>query len=431
MPQITTTNRQAILELISQADETTEVAGLSASVTQLQIEVAGLSASISAGLNEFLLLDVPSGVATFSASASITSTVTDGTDTSTQTITPTDITSTVTDGTEVNYITIADTYIDLYNEDGAGANSELYLQNNGEAYLSVGNNNDIAKIELDPLGNNNGNLLFATDGSNESSVAFGGDGIINISSTDGTNISSVELDPLGNNNGNRLYATDGTNESSVAFGGDGTIDISSTDGTITTSQILSLGDVTTIVDDATGIPNAYNAIFDTTKGSYIVTINNDSLSSYFNIANNIVLYFTSGDEIYFDIDIDQITTAEPSIGFPNGRTILRLNGLQGITNIVGETCYVITPDLGGAGTETIPLTSTSTQTITPTDITSTVDDGVDSNSITLTSTELIFSNIPAFDDDTAASGLTTNAIYQTTGNGASPLDVAGILMIKQ
>jgi hypothetical protein len=47
MPQITTTNRQAILELISQADETTEVAGLSASVTELQIEVAGLSASIA------------------------------------------------------------------------------------------------------------------------------------------------------------------------------------------------------------------------------------------------------------------------------------------------------------------------------------------------------------------------------------------------
>ena len=40
-------------------------------------------------------------------------------------------------------------------------------------------------------------------------------------------------------------------------------------------------------------------------------------------------------------------------------------------------------------------------------------------------------NLPAFQDDTAASGLTAGYLYQTTGTGASPLDVAGILMIKQ
>jgi|688.fasta_scaffold97346_2 hypothetical protein len=40
-------------------------------------------------------------------------------------------------------------------------------------------------------------------------------------------------------------------------------------------------------------------------------------------------------------------------------------------------------------------------------------------------------NLPAYADDTAASGLTVGYLYQTDGTGASPLDVAGILMIKQ
>ena len=46
---------------------------------------------------------------------------------------------------------------------------------------------------------------------------------------------------------------------------------------------------------------------------------------------------------------------------------------------------------------------------------------------------LIAAGTPAFDDDTAAGAgdVVTGGIYQTTGNAASPLDVAGILMIKQ
>ena len=42
-------------------------------------------------------------------------------------------------------------------------------------------------------------------------------------------------------------------------------------------------------------------------------------------------------------------------------------------------------------------------------------------------------NHPAYDDDTAAgvAGLTAGQHYQTTGSGASPLNVAGIVMVKQ
>jgi len=40
-------------------------------------------------------------------------------------------------------------------------------------------------------------------------------------------------------------------------------------------------------------------------------------------------------------------------------------------------------------------------------------------------------NLPAYADDAAASGLSAGYLYQTDGTGASPLDVAGIVMIKQ
>jgi len=46
---------------------------------------------------------------------------------------------------------------------------------------------------------------------------------------------------------------------------------------------------------------------------------------------------------------------------------------------------------------------------------------------------ITISNLPAYDDDTAAGvgGLTAGMIYMTTGSGSAPLNAAGILMIKQ
>ena len=47
--------------------------------------------------------------------------------------------------------------------------------------------------------------------------------------------------------------------------------------------------------------------------------------------------------------------------------------------------------------------------------------------------KLNMSDIPAYDDDAdaGANSLTVGDVYQTTGSGAAPLNVAGILMIKQ
>ena len=78
------------------------------------------------------------------------------------------------------------------------------------------------------------------------------------------------------------------------------------------------------------------------------------------------------------------------------------------------------------------------------------DGGVDTNVITftkkdgtldgsftilsgLTGNTLTLTNIPSFQDEANAAlgGLATGDVYQTTGTGPSPLNVAGILMIKQ
>jgi hypothetical protein len=60
-----------------------------------------------------------------------------------------------------------------------------------------------------------------------------------------------------------------------------------------------------------------------------------------------------------------------------------------------------------------------------------VTDGLTTTSITIGTVSIQLDNIPSYDDDTDASSLSPGMIYQTTGLGASPLDVAGILMIKQ
>ncbi len=61
--------------------------------------------------------------------------------------------------------------------------------------------------------------------------------------------------------------------------------------------------------------------------------------------------------------------------------------------------------------------------------------GTNSTGITIddVNEHITISNLPAYDDDTAAGvgGLTAGMVYMTTGSGSAPLNAAGILMIKQ
>ena len=64
---------------------------------------------------------------------------------------------------------------------------------------------------------------------------------------------------------------------------------------------------------------------------------------------------------------------------------------------------------------------------------STVIGSLDLGANNITAADLKLTITPSYDDDTAAGvgGLTIGQVYQTTGSGAAPLNVAGILMIKQ
>jgi hypothetical protein len=71
--------------------------------------------------------------------------------------------------------------------------------------------------------------------------------------------------------------------------------------------------------------------------------------------------------------------------------------------------------------------------VRPTSVSITCDDTVNSKSISVQPTAIYITNLDAYADDTAAAtaGLVGGALYQTDGTGASPLNVAGIVMIKQ
>lgn len=94
---------------------------------------------------------------------------------------------------------------------------------------------------------------------------------------------------------------------------------------------------------------------------------------------------------------------------------------------VTETGTVISTDQGGATTFT--QVEVAGQAMTSTVSTS----GVTQTQLVQNTTTFKMLGVPAYDDDAAAGagGLTTGDLYQTTGSGAAPLNVAGILMIKQ
>jgi hypothetical protein len=296
----------------------------------------GTSLSVTDGTNTVTLgLDGSTGTATFGS--------TDGTDTSTQTITPQQIVLYATDGTNESF------------------------------------------FDLDPANYDYGNRWL---------------------STDGTNTATVELDVSGVNYGNRLYATDGTNESSITFNVDGSINISSDDNGLpaTTSEIL-IAPLNTTISSTDGTNTSTQTILPTditstvTDGSSYGRVGLTSTNSYLQLDDDGNTYVGGVDFTYNTFLNNTIT------------------GVLSASNITGSSQSLVTT-FTNLDTDTGSVSLQST-------------DGVDTNVITILPSITNFSTVPAFDDDTAASGLTTGDIYQTTGGGASPLDVAGILMIKQ
>lgn len=419
MAQITTTNRQAILELISQADETTEVAGLSASVTQLQIEVAGLSASIGNEINlgDFIVVDVPSGVATFSASASITIEATDGANTITNLLDATNAVSNTTaaDGVgNTSSVGIGKTAINLTSTDGNGI-SNIDLAAGSSIFSQSDSGGNFANISFQSTDA----TIQSSDGTNTGTILVESSGSITTTSTDGTNSTNFQLSPTGNT----LQSTNGTDEALISQNPTGMSSVLN-DGNIELSKLeqLTTSIVSTVTDGTnTTTQNIGPTGFDTTT--------TDGANSVAFVADysqfNIELYDDNvGTTAYIGVD-----TSQSSMGANDGTGTASSIVVQPASiqlNTTDGSVYTSTIDMD-ASSGLIQITSQdfsssniTTETIDTTSIQSTVTDGTRTSRLHLDPNQVSSSTKFEIDDTTLQSGtglvLNPDQSYQWGGD---------------
>jgi hypothetical protein len=273
--------------------------------------------------------------------------------------------------------------------------------------------------------------------------------------TDGTNTSSVITETtntlISSTDGGDISATIG-----IDVNGGGSIVLNMIDTTIGSSLIdIQPTGITTTVTDGIGTQSSISMYPDSMDIVATDGTTNVSCSVYTS-----GLQLTSSDSSSFNnnISLNSGDTPGISIGSSNPST-------SDTTSIEFRSDSITTTVTDGV--------DTSSQTMTPTDITlekvydgythkldfyntGAIDlfmtDGISTSGglyieqnqttiscggtagstyIALKPTTISMNGIPAFDDDADASTLSPGDLYQTTGLGASPLDVAGILMIKQ
>jgi hypothetical protein len=228
---------------------------------------------------------------------------------------------------------------------------------------------------------------------------------------------------LGNNvvasSGNTLYTDNIQTSSGSTFNGvpvngitNPTLSdvLTNGDTMLTTQKIASYAGLASIELDKVGTEGVYALSIDGVGGYSKLTLNKST---------DVTLEITDGvDTSTINITpslIDILTSNATNTAQQTFSSNIELNVTDGTnTNFtqfnIGDTSLSVTD---GTDTSTILITP-QTITITP--------------GITLNLT-----SIPTFADDAAATtaGLLINDVYQTDGTGAAPLNVAGILMIKQ
>jgi hypothetical protein len=138
----------------------------------------------------------------------------------------------------------------------------------------------------------------------------------------------------------------------------------------------------------------------------------------------------------FSVGVSDIDGATSSFYFDANKENVNI-GLENYTNQVNSLLALDPSKLSTSdGTYIKSYDQSGTSSIIQVNVDSillSVIGGVNEPTIQIELEAISFKNIPAYDDDAdaATGGLTTDNLYQTTGLGASPLDVAGILMIKQ
>jgi len=206
--------------------------------------------------------------------------------------------------------------------------------------------------------------------------------------------SDITLDPFGNTSGTRIYTE------SIGSGANSKITQEYTNSTITT-------------DNAGGL--VHSVIVG--QGSVETTATDGTISALVSVASTTISRVISDGSTTFAGSID--TIHDTALGNNKIQHNITTSNLTGITS-------------------TSMLFETDVNTDTSSIVMSIVGNGntsmsIEDEKITIDTILLNLPNIPAYDDDAAAgtAGLLVGDVYQTTGNGAAPLDAAGIVMIKQ
>lgn len=446
MAQITTTNRQAILELIAQADETVEVNGLSASVTQLQIDVAGLSASIAGmtgggGSCSCPDIVVSGGVATFSATSSVVSEVKNGLTYSRVNVEANKITQTSVVGDITDTLLLSpDSNIDnskFRSEDtNTGAYSQLVMTYDNPSFETI-NGLDSVSLTLSA-----GSAVISTgDGiGTQSTIDIQAAGITS-TSTDGVNTTTESISPTAYSitTPTTLYSAQQSGDLELRADGNLTL-YGDYQGNQNNIAIQSNQIVSTVGDGT----NTATETITNTSIDLNITDGSEQHSITINSATNRITLFTNdgsspnyqselrvsteGGGASINIGSQNITSGQIATHNLTEVSIISTvnNGAGGESLVEVSDNYISVARQDGTGTQSTTTTYASEVLIQSTN-------GVDTSSISVQPTFIALTGLQSFDDDAAAGtgGLTTGMIYQTTGNGANPLDVAGILMIKQ
>jgi hypothetical protein len=320
-----------------------------------------------------------------------------------------------TDGTYTSTLSIYPNEVNTNVTDGTNSNSISSVEDSNTHLVTDGTDTTTITLQASSLQSS------STDGTNTSSQTIT-PGDLTFTSTNGTDTGEIILDrkSLTFNTSNTIKGNtstvNGFFDPSILGGNKVQIEITDITGEISTFGMTSQGFSLNYTDGGSIgngllISGPY-AVFDVTDGSVNSGFEFDPESS--NNGTFIYQYDGLGNSTSVELD---------PLGSFNGNRLYSTDGTAfGYIQWDYAQSYLENND-GGTNTGYIAIGNQQLDLG--------VDDGVSSNTIALTSTNLNISNIPAFDDDTAASSLTTGDIYQTTGNGASPLDVAGILMIKQ
>jgi hypothetical protein len=451
----------AILDLIAQADETTEITSIENRLTDLE---------------DFIQVDATSGYATFSASQSIASIVSDGTTTlssiydaaattktdtvddgtyiTTNTQAPTGFSSVATDtpsGTYEGKVMIDYTSAYLGASEKAVSDTRIEFTSTGE-YSQIDTTTTSITNSVDD-GTNTGTSLTmtrtyvsvsTTDGSSTNTTTkFSNRELTEVVSVSGI-VSTLELDPDISFGGTQLYSSDGTSSSYLTLDPAGLANgtqLTTTDGTNIATLGSYAGEQISTITNGTWT-NTLDLLPDYTQQT--ITDGNDSLTQI-KQATSIQTTITEAGGANTTTQVIQPSGASLDILTTSGTFSQNITGVSCETSVYGQNgvsnnwqtdTLFLDPTLlaNGSGFQSFDAILGQGQLyVKPNEIYLSVTDNLSTTSITIGTVSIVLDNIPSYDDDTAAGtgGLVPGMIYMTTGGGANPLDVAGILMIKQ